>query len=156
MPIRKRSLRRRKTRRGSILVLVAFSMVALLAFVALAIDGGGLLERRVSVQATADAAALAAADRLFLNYPQYRGYDVWGAAAARAKAVAGANGYGDSDTALTVRTCPQTYFSGPHQGTMVPPGYAEVTLQFNQQRNFSAILGSGSAFTSWTCTARGL
>lgn len=154
MSIRKSS-QRRSDRRGSIVVLVAISLVALLAFVAIAVDGGGLMERRRSVQATADAAALSAAGSLFLNYPSNDGYDAGGDAAARARATAAANGYGDDRSLVTVRVSPQLYLGGPNKGTPLPPGYVETTVQFNQQRRFSAILGSGALPVAARAVARG-
>lgn len=155
MVIRRRFSPCCKTRRGTIVVLVAASLVVLLAFVAIAVDGGGLLDRRRGVQATADAAAMSAAESLFLNYPQNHGYDPQGAAVARARAIAGANGYGDSDSVVTVRVAPQLYLGGPYKGTPVPPGYAEATVQFNQRRHFSAVLGSGAIPVAARAVARG-
>jgi len=58
---RHRPIAGRRRRRGIVLVLVAVCLAVILAFVAIAIDGGNLLEQRRQVQATADAAALAAA-----------------------------------------------------------------------------------------------
>lgn len=57
-----------KKRRGTVAVIVALSLVAVLSVVALALDGGILYEDRRDIQAAADAAALAAADDLFNNY----------------------------------------------------------------------------------------
>jgi uncharacterized membrane protein len=48
---------RRKSRRGAIVVMVAVSIAVVFAFVAIAVDGGWLLELRRKSQATADAAA---------------------------------------------------------------------------------------------------
>jgi Flp pilus assembly protein TadG len=47
-----------KRRRGSIVILVAICLIALLGIVALALDGGVLLDQRRHVQAAADALAL--------------------------------------------------------------------------------------------------
>src|SRR6187200_873919 len=83
----------RLARRGAIVVLVACCLTIILAFVALAIDGGGLLELRRKSQATADAAAFAAAEDLFRNYPRNRGLDSGGTAVSRALAIAATNGF---------------------------------------------------------------
>src|SRR4029450_1199170 len=131
---------RRKSRRGATVVLVAVCLTVILAFVAIAIDGGALLEQRRQARATADAAALAAAEDLFWNYPQNKGLDTGGTAVGRALAIASANGYTNNATnsVVTVRVSPQNYDAGPHAGTALPKGYAEVTVQYNQPRFFSA------------------
>ena len=148
---------RRKFRRGAIVVLVAICLAVILAFVAIALDGGGLLERRRQAQATADAAALAAAEDLFRNYPANKGLDTNGTAAARAMAIAAANGFsGDGEqSTVTVRLSPQTYLGGPNEGKAIPKGYAEVSVAYNQPRYFSAILGSGEIAVPARAVARG-
>ena len=78
----RRTLIERRSRSGAIVVLVAVCLMVILAFVAIAIDGGGLLELRRKAQATADAASLAAAEDLFRNYPQNKGLDASGTAAS--------------------------------------------------------------------------
>src|SRR5947208_15560177 len=88
----RRHSHRRQARRGAIVVLIAFCLTLILAFVAIAIDGGGLLDLRRQTQSTADAAALAAAEDLFVNYPKNKGLDS-GTAVARATAIAAANGF---------------------------------------------------------------
>jgi Flp pilus assembly protein TadG len=152
-----RHVNRRQTRRGAIVVLVAFCLTVLLAFVAIAIDGGGLLEQRRQAQATADAAALAAAENLFLNYPKNKGVDSGGTASSAALAIAAANGFNNDGTrsVVTVRENPQSYLGGPNQGTTIPKGYVEVTVQYNQSRYFSAIIGSGTIPVTARAVARG-
>ena len=117
-----RSSARRNARRGAIAVLVAVSLVAVLGCVAICIDGGGLLDLRRKAQATADAAALAAAENLFRNFPTNQGVDVEGAAADAAYSVAALNGFDNDDTrsVVTVRTSPQTYAAGPNAGMPLP------------------------------------
>src|SRR5687768_10839198 len=128
----------RRSRRGSIAVLVAFCLTILLVFAAIALEGGGLMEQRRKAQATADAAALAAAEDMFRKYPTNGGLDSQGTAATRALSIAAANGFnaGDSSSGTTVqiRTSPQTYLGGPNAGTALPKGYVEVTVQRNQPR----------------------
>ncbi|MEX2176411.1 MAG: pilus assembly protein TadG-related protein [Pirellulaceae bacterium] len=138
-------------------MLVAVCLAAVLAFVAIVLDGGGLQERRRHAQAAADAAALAAAEDLFRNYPKNKGTDPSGTAADRALAIASANGF-SGDGALSVvnvRVSPQAYLGGPHAGTALPRGYTEVSVQYNQPRFFSAILGSGSIPVPARAVARG-
>jgi Flp pilus assembly protein TadG len=157
MSTNRRSNRRFGSRSGAIAVLVAACMVMLLSFVAIAVDGGGLLEERRHAQTTADMAALAAAERLFTNYPTDRGFDPAGSAASAAKAIAAENGYTNDGTSsiVSVRTSPQTYSDGPNKGKVLPPGYAEVAVQYNKQRFFSRILGSNSIPITARTVARG-
>jgi hypothetical protein len=148
---------RRHPRRGSIVVLVTISLVVILAFVAIAVDGGGLLDLRRKAQAAADAAALAGAENLFRSYPQYEGLDLDGAAAKAAYAVAAHNGFSNdgASSVVSVRTSPQTYASGPKEGMPLPEGYIEVTVQHNRKRFFSAVLGQGDIPVRARAVARG-
>jgi hypothetical protein len=157
MSVSSRSVVGRKSRRGAIVVLVAVSLAVILGFVAIAIDGGGLLEQRRRAQATADAAALAAAEDLFRNYPQNRGYDLDGTAEAYAYNIAAANGFANDGTrtVVSVRISPEAYAGGPNKGKTLPRGYAEVTVQHNQPRYFAAILGSGDVPVHARAVARG-
>jgi Flp pilus assembly protein TadG len=139
-----------KSRRGMVAVYVALSMTAILGIMAIALDGGILLAERRHAQATADAAALAAAAELYKNSS--------GTANSSALAVANANGYANDGTnsVVTVRIAGQSYFSGPNAGSTVPAGYAEVSVQFNQQRSFSNIWGSSALPVTARAVARGL
>src|SRR5688572_31161134 len=88
-------------RKGTVVVVAAISLTALLAFVALSIDGGLLVDKRRQVQSASDAAALAAANDLYANWwktssvhgPDFKGKDPAGTAKAAAKAAAKASGY---------------------------------------------------------------
>jgi len=147
---------RRSDRRGSIVVLVAFSLVFLLVFAAIALEGGGLLEQRRKTQAAADAAAMAAAEDLFRNYPANKGSDPLGTAASRAQTIASANGFVSGQGAtVDVRLYPQTYAGGLSQGDVIPKGYVEVNVQRNQPRYFSAIISSAAIPVSARAVARG-
>ena len=148
---------RKSSRRGAIVVLVAACLTVLLVCAAISLDGGGLLEQRRKVQATADAATMAAAEDLFRNFPANKGLDPSGTATSRALAIAAANGFGNDGTSsvVTVRMSPQTYLGGPRKGTALPKGFAEVTVQRNQSRYFSAVLGSGTIPVSARAVARG-
>lgn len=144
-------------RRGAIVVLVAVCLAFVLAFVAIAVDGGGLLEQRRNAQATADAAALAAAEDLFRKFPANKGVDMEGTADDAAHAIAAANGFTNDGTSnvVTVRLNPQTYVGGPSAGQTVPKGHVEVTVQRNQQRYFSAVIGTGALPVTARAVARG-
>jgi uncharacterized membrane protein len=138
-------------RRGAIAVLVAISLVAIVGVVAIALDGGLLLDNHRQVQSAADAAALAAADDLFSNYITNNGLDPSGTAKVSALSTASANGYSnDGVTSVVTVNIP------PKSGNFVgKAGYAEVIIQFNQKRNFSSIFGSGSLPVKARAVARG-
>ncbi len=157
MSITCRSPRPRAPRQGAIAVLVAVCMVMIMSFVAIAVDGGGLLEQRRHAQATADAAALAAAESLFRNYPANHGLDGQGAAANAALSIAAANGYSNdgATSVVSARTAPQTYSGGPNEGQPLPRGYAEVAVEYSQKRFFSTIFRTGAIPVQARAVARG-
>src|SRR5437870_51260 len=117
-------------RRAAITVFIALCLTVICGFVALAIDGGVLLDDRQRMQSAADMAALAAAENLFLNWQANQGVDIGGTAAAKAKELAAQNGYPDvpGGSSQVYAGPPQ---SGPFQGQ---PGYAEVIITYKQQR----------------------
>lgn len=158
MITKKRSARsRRSSRRGTIVVLVAACLTVLLVCAAISLDGGGLLEQRRKAQATADAAAMAAAESVFRNYPANQGQDPYNWANDRGHEVAAANGFTDdgTNTIVTVHVSPEKYMGGPNKGQTLPAGYAEVVVQRNQKRYFSAIIGTGSIPITARAVARG-
>src|SRR6516225_8121735 len=133
------ALARLKPRRGIIAILVALSLILLVGIVAIAVDGGMLLDSRRQVQAAADGAALAAAADLYYNFPAYNGLDHAHRARDSAISTATANGFkdGDGDDTVVVNIPPT---SGPFTGLA---GYAEVIITYNQPRYFSGVFGSG-------------
>ena len=138
-------------RRGTIIILVTISMVVIFGVVAIALDGGLLLDDHRQVQTAADAAALAAANDLFSNYGPNKGLDPSGTAKASALSNAAANGYSnDGVTSAVTVNIPPT--SGNFVGKA---GYAEVIVQFNQKRYFSSIFGSGDLPVKARAVARG-
>jgi Flp pilus assembly protein TadG len=140
-----------KRRTGAVAVLVAVCLVAIMGVIAIAIDGGMLLDDRRQAQATADAAALAAAADLFKNYATNAGVDVGGTAKASALAYAALNGYNNDGTTNTV-----TVNIPPTSGNYAnKPGYAEVIIQYNQARGFSLIFGTGNVAVKARAVARG-
>jgi Flp pilus assembly protein TadG len=64
-----------KRRSGAVIVLVALCLIAMLGIVAISLDGGFLLDQRRRLQSAADAAALAAAIDLYINYPTNNGLE---------------------------------------------------------------------------------
>ncbi len=139
-------------RRGIVAVLVAVSLVAILGVVAIALDAGLLLDNRRSVQASADAAALAAAEDLYANWYTNQGKDPSGTALASALSTAKADGYSnDGVTSVVTVNIP------PLSGLAVnQPGYAEVIITYYQQRGFSSIFGSGNLPVKARAVARGM
>ena len=124
-------------RRGNVAVVVAVSLVMLLSFVALAIDGGLCLDKRRQVQSASDAAAMAAAGDLYYNYPVELGADPNFTAKNAALATARANGFDHGvNCNVTVNIPPK---SGPFTNVR---GYAEVYIDVEQPRFFSRIFGS--------------
>lgn len=128
-------------RSGVVAILVAASLVLLIGIVAIAVDGGLLQDNKRRLQATADAAALAAADVLYRRYPTLSSTnpDPGGDAAAAAQKAAADNGFAaGTRVTVTVNIPPQ---SGPFTGKI---GYAEVLLTYHQPRYFSTIWGSAA------------
>lgn len=133
------------------LALVAICLIAIVGVVAVALDGGLLLDQRRRVQAAADAAALAAAYDLYGHYASNNGADTGGTAQASALSNAAANGYSNDGTASVV-----TVHIPPTSGNYVGlAGYAEVIVQSNQPRAFSNFFGSGNLPVAARAVARG-
>ncbi|HZL88925.1 MAG TPA: pilus assembly protein TadG-related protein [Pirellulaceae bacterium] len=142
---------RSRDRRGVIVVLVALCLVAILGVTAIAIDGGMLMEQRRSVQAGADAAALAAAEQLYEGWSTNQGQDNDGKASDTAFLTASANGFTNDGTTsvVTVNIPPAT---GDHVGQA---GFAEVKITYYQKRGFSAIFGSSKLPVNGRAVAKG-
>lgn len=138
-------------RHGVVAVLVAISLVAIMGIVALAIDGGLLLDQRRDVQAAADSAALAAASQLWADWGTNQGLDRNGKASATALLTASANGFNNDRVTNTVTVnIPPT--SGFATGLA---GYAEVLIQYQEKRYFSAVFGSEDIPVNGRAVARG-
>lgn len=144
-------------RSGGVMPLTLVSLSLLAGVVALVVDGGTLMEARRHVQAAADAAALAAATDLYVNYPANQGIDVSGTAQTSALSIASANGFSNDgvQSIVTVITSPQQYQGGPNAGQPLPAGYVEVLIQYNVSRLFSGILGAGTTPVPARAVARG-
>ena len=135
-------------RGGKIIALVALMLIGLLGMVAITADGGLMLDQRRRVQAAADAAALAAAEDLYKNYPTRQGVDTpTGTASAVAFSTAAAMGYPAAE--VTVNIPPK---NGDHVGAA---GYAEVIITHPQSRTFSSLFGSSTMPIKARAVARG-
>ena len=140
------------TRRpGHVVVAVAVSLVVLLSFVALSVDGGMLLDTRRQVQSASDAAALAAAGDLYYRWQTERGSDVNKTARAAALAAAKENGFEHGVNCTVTISVPPT--SGPFAAKL---GHAEVVITYPQKRYFSQIFASSAPIdVSARAVARG-
>jgi hypothetical protein len=146
-------------REGTVVVVFAISLVVLLSFVALALDGGMLIDKRRQAQAASDAAALSAANELYANWwltsaaygAQYKGLDPDGKARAAALAAARANGFEDGvdGCAVTVNIPPT---SGPFAGQAC---HTEVIISTSQQQYFSRIFGAETVAYGARAVSRG-
>jgi hypothetical protein len=151
-----------RARRGSVVTIVAICLTAILAIVALVLDGGLLLDERRQTQTAADAAALAAAVDLFTNYPAKGGVDASGTAKESALATAKANGFNNDGVTSTVTVNINTssssqvkYLAGPNAGNPLPLGYVEVIIEYNEPRFFNGLFGKGSLTVQARAVARG-
>jgi hypothetical protein len=146
-------------RNGKVVIGFAVSLTSILAFVALALDGGILLDKRRQAQCVADSAALAAANELYANWwivsaaygPQYQGLDPDGTAKAAALATAKANGYEDGVGGCTV-VVNIPPLSGPFKGM---PTHTEVIISAPQQQFFSRMFGSDTVVYGARAVSRG-
>src|SRR5262245_10228537 len=145
-------------RRGTVAVMVAISLLALLMVLAVTMDAGLLFSEKRHAQATADAAALAGAADLFKNYRTNAGADFNGTAKAAALAIAASNGYTNDGTTsiVIVRSFGDTYLGGANAGKLIPRGYIEVTVTYNHPRYFSLIFGSGNIPIKARAVAKGV
>src|SRR5437879_1091779 len=127
-------------RRGVITPMVAICLVAVLAIVALSVDGGVLLDARRQAKSAADAAARGAAiemlDMKLGNNTSANPSSI----RASAFQIAAANGYtNDNTNSVVTVNIPPT--SGQYIGM---DGYIEVIIESKQQRAFSRLMGSGA------------
>jgi Flp pilus assembly protein TadG len=130
---------------------VAVITTALVAVLALLVDGGLVLADRRQGQATADAAALAAASDLYVNWNTNQGLDSSGTAKSSALGVASSNGYTNDGKTSTV-----TVNIPPQSGNFAnKAGYAEVIVTWNRTRGLSQIFGAGPIPVSARAVAQG-
>jgi uncharacterized membrane protein len=148
---RKHDSRRGLRREGVVIALVALSLVAIMGVVAIAIDGGVLLNRRRDMQSAADAAAMAAACVLYSEFPQKQGVDSSNNAKYAAFVTALQNGYSHEGgrSTVTVNIPP---LSGPYAGKA---SYAEVIITYAEPRYFSRTMGTDATNITARAVARG-
>lgn len=146
---------RTQQRKGNVVVITAVSLISILSFVALSLDGGLLMDKKRQAHCAADAASLAAASDLYVNWwtngAIYQGLDPNGTARAAALAEASANGYTDGvdGCTVTVNIPPQ---SGPFTGI---PCHVEVIISHRQPRYFSQLFGTDDVPYGARSVARG-
>lgn len=142
----------RSSRRGSVAVIVAVSLTAVIGVLALAIDAGMLFEDRRKCQAAADAAALAAASDLYDRYMGNNGVDTSGTARACALDEASRNGFNNNGTTNRVTVNIPPTQSENFNGLS---GHAEVIVEMWQERAFARIWGTGRTRVVARAVARG-
>jgi Putative Flp pilus-assembly TadE/G-like len=144
---------RKAPKRGMVAAQVALCLAPLCGVAAFAIDCGLLYENRRRAQASADSAALAAAQDLYANYPTNNGADPEGTASASARSTALANGF-SNDGANSIVTVNIPPASGSFANRA---GFAEVVVTYYQPRGFSGIFaGGGNIPVTGRAVARGL
>jgi hypothetical protein len=138
-------------RRGTVAVTTAVCLVPLIGLMAFLLDGGILMAQQRQIQAASDASAQAAAVYLYNNYTTNLGLDPLGKAAALAQSYATTNGFSNDGVTNTV-----TVNIPPKSGLFIgQAGYAEVIVQYNQPRLFSAMFGSSTIPVTSRTVARG-
>lgn len=132
-----RSSTRREREGGQIIVLFALAMIAIIAMVGLVLDGGSAFSQRRSEQASADLAALAAANAILINGDENE-------ATTLARAVAAENGW-THGVGGTVVTASYDYTIG-----------IRVTVEISalHRNNFVAIVGMPTWRVGVTATAK--
>lgn len=102
-------MKRTNSQQGQALILIAFGIVALIGFTALAVDGGRVFSDRRNAQNAADTAAMAAAlDEVYSAYQTTVGYEQAGLSRAAD------NGYqNDTDSTVIVEFCNQVPVGDP-------------------------------------------
>jgi Putative Flp pilus-assembly TadE/G-like len=139
--------RPRRRRRGTVAPLTVLTLTLLVGMVAIAVDGGALLEDRRHVQAAADAAALAAAADLYANYANNNGADHAGRAARSALDTAAANGFGNDgvNSVVTVTVAPGRYQGGPNAGQPLWTPGPDTVHALNLHSNGAVSVGAFSS-----------
>ncbi len=130
--------------RGQILVIVAVGLVGLLAFVALAVDGGRLYMARRSAQNAADTAALTMA------WTWLKTHGDCTQAESQGMATAASLGYNNDGTTNVVEAyCPPQ--DGPFAGKT---GHFQVRIQVKPETTFLQVMGWRQLTTTVEAVAR--
>ena len=141
-------------RSGAVTAWLLITLPVIIGIVAIGMDGGRLLDRRRQAQATADAAALAAANSWVQSYFAING-NAWGtrinSATSAARGQAAANGFNDDGTTSTV-----TVNIPPASGAFAgQANYLEVIVSCNLPKSFSAIFNKNTLSVSARAVAVG-
>jgi hypothetical protein len=129
-----------KTERGQAIILIALAMVALLAFLALAVDGGRVYAERRRLQNAADASAMAAANAVA------NGADAATAANA-ALTQAGLNDVVDADAGVNSAAAVDVIVNNPPQHGAYTGNneYYEVVIRTTQPASFTGLINVNSS-----------
>lgn len=129
-------MKHRKSERGQALILIAFAVIGLVGFSALAIDGGRVLEDRRHAQNAADAAAFAAA------LAKVKGQDYTTAA----QQLANSNGFENSTVAVNL--CNESGVSCQGLPTGANPAeYIRVRITSTVPMTFARVIGRNQTQT---------
>ena len=130
-----------KSRRGALVVLAAFMMVAFIAFVALAVDVGYILVARSELQRSADAAAMAGAWKL-ADEGRFKGDPYLSYAMSNARDMA--TNYASANTVCTAEPYVDLNITNQVEGDVVIGHLAnfsdpQATLDFTNPSLFNAV-----------------
>jgi Putative Flp pilus-assembly TadE/G-like len=136
----------RGLRRAAVVPLVAVSLIAILGFAAIVLEGGLLMDDHRSVQAAADVAAWAGATGLSRGDTETEAEKSGKTTAlSLLKNYYGITSLNDGSTnTVTITAYPGLYQAGPNKGKKLPVGGCEAIVTYNRQRNFSQLFGSGT------------
>ena len=141
----KKTLWFRSSESGQVMVLVMFLLVALIAAVGLAVDGGRLYSARRSAQNAADNAALAGALAICSQEEMNEDEVV-----SAAEATAGQNGYSNADPGVSV-SVDYPPESGLHEGD---EDFVEVIINKQEEPGLIQVVYAGAFETSAHAVAR--
>ena len=137
-----------ESQKGQALILIAFGIVALIGFTALAVDGGRVFSDRRQAQNAADTSVLAAA----LAHMRNEDYQVKGLERAES------NSYtNDADSTVTIDFCNAVIGTDPCLG--LPPGanpaqYIRVKITSDVPMTFAKVLGRSMVTNSVEAIAK--
>ena len=131
---------KKKTESGQIVIILVFGLVAMIGFVALAVDGGQLFSEQRTAQNGADNAAMAGAQALCREE----------SVSAAALATALSNGFDNNGTTNTV-TIHHPPASGPYVGD---DEYIEVLINSKKETFFAQLVYQGDFEVTTRAVAR--
>jgi len=140
----------RHSRKGAVAVLVAISMVGLLAVLALAVESGRSFDQQRHLQMAADSAALAAATELYRDVAPSDTPMPSGDPKTIAYSYAADNGFTNAAPNTVTVSIP------PHSGSFSgKSGFVQVEIKTKLKRAFSAVFGTGDLVISANSVAGG-